>query len=323
VLNSRGSSVYHIGYPAYVRVCSGMYGSLFFVFLRGVVAIFFFGTQTYYAGQLVNVMLRCVFSDKWTNVPNHLPASAGTTTGQITAFFLFWFVQLAFMLIHPSRSRWLYTCKSILAPPILIATFAYIVGKTGGLGDTSRLETTTISSSALGWAFMAGINSVSGSIMPEVTSNPDLARYAQRPVNTTWPQLIGLVTAKSLCTFLGIGASSAVQTLWGTAYWNIWDLYNVILDHNWNPGARTAVFLACLIQAIAVIATNLASNAVPVGSDLTGLIPRYFNIVRGQVFCAVLALATVPWKLVASAKSFLTFLGSYVCFLSPLVGIMV
>jgi NCS1 family nucleobase:cation symporter-1 len=170
---------------------------------------------------------------------------------------------------------------------------------------------------------MAGINSVSGSIMPEVTSNPDLARYAQRPVNTTWPQLIGLVTAKSLCTFLGIGASSAVQTLWGTAYWNIWDLYNVILDHNWNPGARTAVFLACLIQAIAVIATNLASNAVPVGSDLTGLIPRYFNIVRGQVFCAVLALATVPWKLVASAESFLTFLGSYVCFLSPLVGIMV
>lgn len=133
--------------------------------------------------------------------------------------------------------------------------------------------------------------------MTEVSSNPDLARYAQRPGATTWPQWFGLVIAKSLCTFLGIGASSAVKTMWGTAYWNIWDLvslskpvisqhgiplanarkYIAILDHNFSAGARTAVFLACLIQSLAVVATNLASNAVPVGSDLTGLIPRYFK----------------------------------------------
>lgn len=53
--------------------------------------------------------------------------------------------------------------------------------------------------------------------------------------------------------------------------------YIAILDHNFSAGARTAVFLACLIQSLAVVATNLASNAVPVGSDLTGLFPRYFK----------------------------------------------
>ncbi|CAK7224026.1 hypothetical protein SBRCBS47491_005409 [Sporothrix bragantina] len=323
MLNSRGSSVYHVGYPVYLRLATGMYGSLFFVFIRGIVAIFFFGTQSYYAGQLTSVLLRCAFGSSWDNVPNHLPASAGNTTKGMTAFFVFWFIQLGFMLIHPSRSRWLYTIKSVLAPPVLLATFAFVIGKTGGLGETSRLQTTTLSSSALGWAFMTGVNSVSGSIIPEVTSNPDLARYARHPRNTTWPQWIGLVVAKSLCTFLGIGSSSAVKTLWGTAYWNIWDLYNAILDHYWNAGARTAIFLACFIQILAVVATNLAANALPVGSDLSGLFPRYFKIVRGQVLCAVLALATVPWKIVSSAASFLTFLGSYVCFLSPLVGIMV
>ncbi|RFU27486.1 hypothetical protein B7463_g8855, partial [Scytalidium lignicola] len=323
MLNSRGSSVYHIGYPVYVRLCSGMYGSLFFVFIRGIVAIFFFGTQSYYAGQLMSVLLRCAFGHKWTNVQNHLPASSGTTTKGITAFFVFWFIQLGFMLIHPSRSRWLYTIKSVLAPPVLIATFGYIVGKNGGLGDTSRLGETVTSSSALGWAFMTGINSVAGSIIPEVTSNPDLARYARHPRNTTWPQWFGVVIAKSFCTFLGIASSSAVKTLWGTAYWNIWDLYSAILDHHWNTGARTAVFLACLVQILAVVATNLASNALPVGSDLSGLFPRYFNIIRGQVLCALLSLATVPWKIVASAANFLTFLGSYVCFLSPLIAIMI
>ena len=277
MLNSRGSAVYHIGYPVYLRLATGMYGSLFFVFIRGIVAIFFFGTQSYYAGQLTSVLLRCAFGHKWTDVPNHLPASAGNTTQGITAFFVFWFIQLGFMLIHPSRSRWLYTFKSVLAPPVLIATFAFVVGKTGGLGDTSALQTTQLSSSALGWAFMTGVNSVSASIIPEVTSNPDLARYARHPRNTAWPQWIGLVVAKSLCTFLGIGSSSAVKTLWGTAYWNIWDLYNAILDHYWNAGARTAVFLSCAVQIIAVVATNLAANALPVGSDLSGLFPRYFK----------------------------------------------
>lgn len=53
--------------------------------------------------------------------------------------------------------------------------------------------------------------------------------------------------------------------------------YIAILDHNFSAGARTAVFLACLIQSLAVVATNLASNEVPVGSDLTGLFPRYFK----------------------------------------------
>lgn len=132
---------------------------------------------------------------------------------------------------------------------------------------------------------MTGINSVSGSIIPEVTSNPDLARYARRSRNTTWPQWIGLVIAKSFCTFLGIASSSAVKTLWGTAYWNIWDLYSAILDHHWHAGARTAVFLACLVQILAVVATNLASNALPVGSDLSGLFPRYFKLADPVSIC--------------------------------------
>jgi hypothetical protein len=38
VLNSRGASRYHIGFPSFVRVSVGLRGSLFFVFIRGVVA---------------------------------------------------------------------------------------------------------------------------------------------------------------------------------------------------------------------------------------------------------------------------------------------
>lgn len=74
---------------------------------------------------------------------------------------------------------------------------------------------------------------------------------------------------------------------------------------------------------LAIIATNAGSNSLPVGADSSGLFPRYINIVRGQVVCALLAPLCVPWKIIASATSFLTFLGSYTVFLMPICGVMV
>ncbi|OIW28585.1 putative allantoin permease [Coniochaeta ligniaria NRRL 30616] len=321
VFASRGPAVYHVGYPAYVRASAGMFGSLFFVFLRGVVAIIYVGTQTFYAGKLVDVMLRCAFGHLWQNIPNHLPSNAGITTRGLAAFFIYWIVQLPFMLIHPQRAKWLYTFKSLIAPPVLIAIFAYVLGKNGGL--TGASEITTHSTVSLGWAFMVGINSVCGSISPEIVSNADLARYARRPSDAAWSQAIGIFTSKTFVIFMGIACSSASKNIWGTAYWNMWDLLGAILDDKWTAGARTAIFLACLVQALAVMATNLASNCLPVGADLTGLFPRYFNIPRGQVLCVVLSLVTVPWKMQVSAQTFLTFLGSYVVFIAPVIAIMI
>lgn len=74
---------------------------------------------------------------------------------------------------------------------------------------------------------------------------------------------------------------------------------------------------------LAIVATNAGTNSLPVGADISGLAPRYINIVRGQVLCATLAPLLVPWKIIASASSFLTFLGSYTVFLMPICGIMV
>jgi NCS1 family nucleobase:cation symporter-1 len=45
-------------------------------------------TQTLYAGYLMDVCLRCIFGHKWTDIPNTLPASSGTTSRKLLAFFI-------------------------------------------------------------------------------------------------------------------------------------------------------------------------------------------------------------------------------------------
>lgn len=77
------------------------------------------------------------------------------------------------------------------------------------------------------------------------------------------------------------------------------------------------------------------------GADVTGLFPRIFNIIRGQLFCGIVSLAIVPWKLLstlepalrflthcaatdnttASGSGFITFLGSYNIFIAPICGV--
>lgn len=48
VLNSRGATLYHVGFPVYVRASAGISGSKLFIAVRASVATIYFATQTYY-----------------------------------------------------------------------------------------------------------------------------------------------------------------------------------------------------------------------------------------------------------------------------------
>jgi NCS1 family nucleobase:cation symporter-1 len=75
----------------------GMYGSYFFVFIRAIVCIIWYGIQTFYAGNLLSVMLRCIFGSSWENFGNTLPASANVTSKQLLTFFMAWFLEFPFV----------------------------------------------------------------------------------------------------------------------------------------------------------------------------------------------------------------------------------
>lgn len=167
------------------------------------------------------------------------------------------------------------------------------------------------------------INSVLGTLCPLLINQPDVARYATKPSQATWSQATGILISKVVVMFVSCTTTSASSGFLGKSYWNVWDLYDAILTQYWSPGARAGIFFVGLGMVLAQIATNAGSNSLPVGADSTGLWPRYINIVRGQVLCALLAPLCVPWKIIASATSFLTFLGSYTVFLMPICGVMV
>ncbi|KAK4973659.1 hypothetical protein LTR42_005648 [Elasticomyces elasticus] len=86
---------------------------------------------------------------------------------------------------------------------------------------------------------------------------------------------------------------------------------------------RTGKFFAGFLFCFANIMTNVAGNSVPFANDLMGLFPKYINIRRGQIVCAILGFAICPWLIQAKAARFLAFLNGYTVFLGPLIGLLV
>lgn len=325
ILNSRGAARYHVGFPVYVRAAAGVAGPKLFVVVRASVAIIYFATQTYYGGRITACLLRAIFASHWDNIPKHLPASAGITSANLLAFLFFWIVQLPFCFVHPTVIRHLFVAKSVLSTAAFLGVFGWAVHANGGSHGNFQLSKTVtpLEGKALIWPMLQAINSVMAALCPILINQPDISRYATRPSQATWSQAVGILISKVLVMFISCGTTSAGMSLFGTAYWNMWDLYNAILTTYWGPAARAGIAFASIGVMLSIVATNIGSNSLPVGADISGLWPKYINIVRGQVFCVVLAPLLVPWKIIASATTFLTFLGSYTVFLMPICGTMI
>ena len=68
---------------------------------------------------------------------------------------------------------------------------------------------------------------------------------------------------------------------------------------------------------------SVSANAISCANDLTNLVPKYINIRRGVIMATVFAgWAMVPWKIISSAESLLTFMSGLAVFLLPVAGLI-
>ena len=114
--------------------------------------------------------------------------------------------------------------------------------------------------------------------------------------------------------FVGIAVTSAGEVLYGET---LWDPLRLIDKWDNRPAAFFAAFAFCL----ATLGTNISANSISAANDMTVLFPRYINIRRGQVICAIIGgWAVAPWEILATGERFLTFMSGYSIFLGPFAG---
>lgn len=243
----------------------------------------------------------------------------------MVAFFIFWLLSMPFILIHPRNLNWYFVAKSCLVAPACFAVLIWAIVLNGGsIGPGFQVSPQISNPNYYGWLWMSALNSGFGGCSALIVAQADIARWARKPSDQSWSQLITYPFFSAIPALFGILVASATSNFWGQAYWNLWDVLSAALDYyEMNAASRGLVFLASFSFAVAIIGTNVAANSLPFGSDIAGLLPRWINIRRGQFLCLLLAFPVVPWKIIRSAKSLLTFLSGYSILVGPFAAICI
>ncbi|KAL6913321.1 hypothetical protein ACHAPO_003088 [Fusarium lateritium] len=320
VINARPGAVYHISFPVINRSSFGIWGALWPVLNRAAMACVWYGVQAYIGGNCVYLMIRSIWKS-WENVPNTFSEDAGTDTAHFASFMIFWICSLPALWFPVHQLRHLFTAKAYVVPVAGITFLAWTISRAGGIGPIIK-QPNTVHGGDLAWEIVKGIMSSISNFATLIVNASDFSRFAQKPRDALWPQLITIPMGFAITSFIGIIVSSASTTLYGRAIWNPLDLLDEFINDG-NSAERFGVFFIASSFTLAQIGTNLAANSVSAGNDLTALLPRWINIRRGSYICACLGLVICPWQLLKDSNQFTTYLSAYSVFLSSIAGVMI
>ncbi|KAH7319845.1 permease for cytosine/purines, uracil, thiamine, allantoin-domain-containing protein [Stachybotrys elegans] len=321
VLTGRIGAVYHVGFPVVGRSSFGIWGSLWPVFNRAAMACIWYGVQAYIGGHCVYLMIRSIWLN-WDRdrIPDTFGGSA-TTTADFVSFFIFWLCSLPAIWFPVHQIRHLFTVKAFIVPIAGIAFLIWAVVRAGGIGPIIR-QPNTVHGSDLAWEMVNGIMSSIANFATLIVNDPDFSRFARKPKDALWSQLITIPTGFAITSFIGIIVSSSSTIIYDEAIWDPLELLGRFIDDG-GSGQRFGVFVIAAAFALAQLGTNIAANSVSAGTDMTALLPRYINIRRGGYICAAIGLAMCPWNLLSSNNQFTLYLSSYSVFLSSIAGVMI
>ncbi|KAI9694639.1 MAG: hypothetical protein M1822_000255 [Bathelium mastoideum] len=282
-------------------------------------ACIWYGVQSWIGGTCVYLMIRSIWNS-WNDIPNTMEGS-GTNTRDFVSFFLFWFCSLPAIWFPVHKIRHLFTVKAYFVPFAGLAFFIWAIVRAHGIGPIVK-QGGTLTGSAHAWEVIKGIMSSIANFATLVVNDPDFARFARKPRDAFWSQLLTIPIGFAVTSFIGIIVSSSSSVIYGQPIWSPLDLLTKFLDEG-GSGQRFGVFVIATAFALAQLGTNIAANSVSAGTDMTALFPKYINIRRGGYVAAIIGLCMCPWNLLSTTNNFTTYLSAYSVFLSSIAGVII
>lgn len=251
------------------------------------------------------------------DLPNHIPESMGITSAQLIAHLVFWSIQLPILLTPPHKLRTFLLFKVFIVLTVSTAVVIAMVKKAHGVGEIWE-QPYAVSGSTRSWLILNNYSSQCGGWATMAVNIPDFTRYMKRRRGVAL-QAFMLPFINVLMAMYGTISTSCARVVYGTYIWD-----PLTLASQWHgPWGRCGAFWVGLCWVVAQIGTNLTANVISCANDMTNLFPKYINIRRGVIITTVISgWAMVPWKIVHSADSLLTFISGLAVFLAPIAALL-
>lgn len=300
-------------YPVISRMTWGIWGANFPAVVRGIVAIAWYGIQTYLASISLKFLLLRVFDplESWTT-----HSILGLDLLGWTCFLILSALQLAVVWRGMEAVRHFQG----MAGPIIWVVMIFLALYMLNLADWNISWTTggggkTFTGGEAVYETLKAAGLTVGVLATLMLNFSDFARYSPSRKAVVRGNLFGLPLNWTAFALTSVICSAAAYHVYGEAIQDPGELLDRV--------GSDVVFYVCSIAFIfATIGVNIVANFVSAAFDISNISPRRISFQLGGITTAVASVLVTPWNLFNSPTVITYFLGTLGALLGPFFGIL-
>jgi NCS1 family nucleobase:cation symporter-1 len=304
-----------IPYPVFARASMGVIGANFPAMVRGIVAMFWYGAQTYFASTAVALLLR---------------ALSGTTGGDDTFLGMDGIDWISFIFVAGFQIYLFWQGIDLIrrflnfAGPavyaVMIILMLTIWAKAGGglLSEVGNIFSGVGSYEGGAFAaFLIIFGTMVAYFAAVVINFGDFARFVKNEKEMRKGNLWGLPGNIFLFSFIALMVTAGTVAVFGETLTNPTEMVARV-------GNLGLTIIAAFAFFAATIGINMVANFIPPAYDLANLIPSKINFRTGGLITSIVGFVIGAfWVSFISQVGMFPFVNTLGAILAPVYGIMI
>ncbi|MGK9066629.1 NCS1 family nucleobase:cation symporter-1 [Stutzerimonas chloritidismutans] len=313
-LTGKPSVKYGIPFPVMARASMGVRGANFPAMVRGIVAIFWYGVQTYFASTAVALLIRTLTG----------PGSEATLLGLTTVDWVAYVLVCAFQVALFVRGvDWVTRFLNWAGPLVYLVMIAMMIAICYKAGPSLAGALGGIFSGTGSYAggpvaaFAAVVGTMVAYFAAVVINYGDFARFVKTERQMRIGNFLGLPVSLAFFSLIALVITAGTVVVFGETLTNPTDIVARI-DH------VGLTLIAAITFFAATVGINLVANFIPPAYDIANLSPARISARTGGFITAAIAFFIgALWVSFISAVGIAAFVDTLGAVLAPLYGIIV
>ncbi len=317
-LSGKPSVKHGIPYPVFARVSMGVFGANFPAMARGLVAMFWYGAQTYAASTAVALLITAITGNPGTEMFLGMTGVMWVSFIFVSAFqvYLFWQgVDLVKRFLNFAGPA-VYVVMVLLMIVIWFKAGGSLLSEVGEIFSGGARSGGFEGLGTFG-AFLAVFSIMVGYFAAVVINFGDFARFVKNEDEMKKGNLWGLVGNVVFFSFITLMITGGTIAIFGEYVANPTDMVakvdNIVLT-----------IVAAFAFFAATVGINMVANFIPPAYDLANLMPSKINFRIGGLITAAFGFVIGGmWVAVITQMGMFPFVNTLGAILAPVFGIMI
>ena len=317
-LSGKPSVKHGIPYPVFARVSMGVFGANFPAMARGLVAMFWYGAQTYAASTAVALLITALTGNPGTEMFLGMTGVMWVSFIFVSAFqvYLFWQgIDLVRKFLNFAGPA-VYVVMVILMIAIWAEVGGGLLSEVGNIFSSGNRTGGFEGLGSFG-AFLAVFSIMVGYFAAVVINFGDFARFVKNEEEMKKGNLYGLVGNVIFFSFITLMITGGTIALFGEYIAQPTDMVAKVDNIFLTIVAAFAFFAA-------TVGINMVANFIPPAYDLANLYPSKINFRTGGLITAAFGFVIGGmWVAVITKMGIFPFVNTLGAILAPVFGIMI